>query len=140
MDPLRQAILQRVFASPSRVWLAQAHGLCSTTEEYQCAAGIYADVATLEAAHDLGMPYTDSAMYGAVGCNTLAVVQFLHAQGCTLDERMYEEAAERGRTDMCASRSHRHMRLSACCAVPLEWNCMPGRCLDGPSRHLALAA
>jgi hypothetical protein len=48
---------------------AQAHELDSATESYQIAAGMHADIATLQAAHELGMPYTDAVMAGAVHYN-----------------------------------------------------------------------
>jgi hypothetical protein len=60
-------LLSAVFASPSRVRLAHARKFRCTTERYQCdaAAGMYADVATLKAARELGiMQYTPAVMVG----------------------------------------------------------------------------
>jgi hypothetical protein len=91
-----------VFASPSRVRHAHAHGLSYTADHDQRAAGMYADIATLEAAHDCGMPYTLAVMEGAARCNELAVVQFLRAAGCPWGRQVFERAAARGNTAMCA--------------------------------------
>eukprot|EP00953_Heterococcus_sp_UTEX-ZZ885_P018917 10573-Heterococcus_DN1.PRE.2 len=43
-----------------------------------------------------------AAIEGAAQRNALAVVQFLHAQGCFLSYEMFEAAAARGHTEMCA--------------------------------------
>jgi hypothetical protein len=91
-----------VFGSRSRVRLAHAHGPDCATKGYQRAAGMYADVATLKAARELGMRYTPETMKGAVRCNQLAVVQFLHAEACPWDAVAFSIAATRGHTDMCA--------------------------------------
>jgi hypothetical protein len=70
-----------VFTSPSRMRHAHAHGLDCTSAQYQRAAGKYADIATLEAAHDVGMQYQFLVMLGAARCNELDVVQFLRTKG-----------------------------------------------------------
>jgi hypothetical protein len=98
----QMTLFSAVFASPSRVRHAAEHGLNCTTEAYQSAAGMYADVVTLKAAHAQGMQYSISAMYGAVRCNELSVVQFLRAQGCAWHELAFMTAARRGDTAMCA--------------------------------------
>jgi hypothetical protein len=98
----QMTLYSEVFASPSRARLAQAHDLDYTTEECERAAGMYADVATLEAAHELGMAYTETVMGGAVHSNKLTVVQFLQSQGCPLDESMFRSAAARGDVALCA--------------------------------------
>jgi hypothetical protein len=74
--------LSAVLASPSRARHAHERKCHCTSPCYQRAAGRYADVATLEAAHELGMPYTYAALEEAACCNQLAVVQFLRAQNC----------------------------------------------------------
>jgi hypothetical protein len=94
--------LSEVFASPSRVRLAQARGLECAATRCQIAAGMHADVATLKAAHELGMRYTEAALERAVRCNQLSVVKFLRVQGCDLSELLLELAAIRGHTDICA--------------------------------------
>jgi hypothetical protein len=95
--------LSAVFASPARVRHAHAQGcLHLATAPYQRAAGMYADVATLEAAHELGMPYTRSTMIASVRSNRLTVVQFLQSQGCPLDDSMFRTAATRGDIALCA--------------------------------------
>jgi hypothetical protein len=96
----QMTLFSAVFASPSRVRLAQAHQLDCTAKSYQRAAGMYADVATLEAAHELGMQYTEEVMLEAARCNALAVVQFLRAQGCSIDSDVYDLTAARGHIDM----------------------------------------
>jgi hypothetical protein len=90
------------FASPSRVRLAKARELPCTTAAYQQAAGMHADVATMEAAVELGMSYTEATMEGAARCNKLAVVQFLHTLGCPWDTRVFNAAAARGDIALCA--------------------------------------
>jgi hypothetical protein len=94
--------LSAVFICPSRVRHAHAHGLSCAREAYQHAAGLYADVARLEAAHALGMRYTATVMNAAACYNDLAVVQFLRAQGCGWSFGMFNIAAGRGSIAMCA--------------------------------------
>jgi hypothetical protein len=84
-----------VFASASRVRLAEASLDC-TTRLYQSGAGRYADIETLAAAHELGMPYTLETMRGCALCNTLAVMQFLRAERCEWDKFVCSSAATRG--------------------------------------------
>jgi hypothetical protein len=92
-----------VFSSPSRLRLyAQARELHCKAKRFQRAAGTYADIATLQAAHELGMQYTDSVLEGAASCNELAVMQFLRAQGAPLSCEVFSLAAARGHTAMCA--------------------------------------
>jgi hypothetical protein len=91
-----------VFESPSRVRLAHAHELACTTTRYERAAGMYADVYALGAAHELGMQYTRAVMLGAARCNELVVVQFLRAHGCALDTEVFDTVAARGHIYMCA--------------------------------------
>jgi hypothetical protein len=71
-----------VLASPSRVRLAHTRRLPYRRTAYECAAGMYADIATLQAARELSMLYSRHVMAGAARCNQLAIVQFLRAQGC----------------------------------------------------------
>jgi hypothetical protein len=54
----------------------------------------------LAAAHELGMSYQFEVMHGCALCNTLAVMQFLHAQGCYWEEMVCTAAAERGCFEM----------------------------------------
>jgi hypothetical protein len=91
-----------VFASPSRVRRAQARGLHYTTEIHQRTAGMCADVATLKAAHELGMLYTHAVMVGAARSNSLTVAHFLRAEGCPWSSYVYTIAAERKHTEKCA--------------------------------------
>jgi hypothetical protein len=90
------------FASPSRVKLAHASGLDCTalTETQQRAAGKYGDIATLAAAHNLGMEYTAAIVAGAAQCNKLAEVQFLYSQGCPWCPYLLAEALQSGRYEL----------------------------------------
>jgi hypothetical protein len=108
-----------VFASPSTARHAHACGLLNTTLPYKNAAGSYADIATLRAAHDLGMEYTLPVMVGAARYNSLAVVQFLHTQGAPCGVYVYSIAAGRGHTAMCAYLHAERCRwdASACAAA-----------------------
>jgi hypothetical protein len=102
-DP-QMTMLSAVFVSPATVRVVQAYGLDCKSKRYQRAAGMYANIATLEAAHGLGMQYSHAVMIGAARCNAaaLAVVQFLHAQGCRWSSYAYDAAAESGNTALCA--------------------------------------
>jgi hypothetical protein len=72
-----------VLASPSRVRLhTHTRRLPYRRTAYERAAGMCADIATLQAARELSMLYLRHVMAGAARCNQLAVVQFLRAQGC----------------------------------------------------------
>jgi hypothetical protein len=75
-------LFSAVFATPLPVRNAQADRLCCTTTSYLYAAGAYADIVALKAAHKLGMQYTHEVMHGAARCNEPAVVQFLRTKGC----------------------------------------------------------
>jgi hypothetical protein len=98
----QMTLYSAVFSSPSRVRLADIRIIRCTALQYERAAGMYADVATLQAAHELGMPYTLAVMLGAAHCNDLAVVQYLRAQGCPWGRDVFSRAAGRGDTDLCA--------------------------------------
>jgi hypothetical protein len=97
----QMTLYSAVFSSPSRVRHAQALGLDYATAWCERAAGRYADVATLKAAHELGMAYTNFTMVCAAGRNQLTVVQFLREQGCPLSESLFRSAAGRGHIAMC---------------------------------------
>jgi hypothetical protein len=58
----QMTLYSSVFGSPSRAQLAHENGLDCTSEAYQRAAGRHADIATLAAAHSLGMEYTTFTM------------------------------------------------------------------------------
>jgi hypothetical protein len=87
-----------VFTSPARV--RHNSGLDCASEAYQLAAGKHADIATLAAAHELGMKYTNITMAGASNCNKLAEVQYLHSQGCPWPPRPLDDATRRGYFDL----------------------------------------
>jgi hypothetical protein len=57
--------MSAVFEAPSRVRLAHAHGLDCATTAYERAAGMHADIATVAAAHELGMSYSDAELHAS---------------------------------------------------------------------------
>jgi hypothetical protein len=145
----QMTLYSAVFACPARVRLAAAREVRCTALYYQHVAGMCADVATLEAAHELGMHYTHAVMRGAARCNELAVVQLLRAQGCPWDSRVFELAAATGHTDMCAYLHAEHCPWSAevCTeaarhgyASALRWLHEHGCPWDAGSIHIAAAA
>jgi hypothetical protein len=89
-------LFSSVLATPSRVKLAHESGLSCNLAVYWRAAGRHAEVATLKAAHELGMHYTRTTMAGAAECNKLAEVQYLYRQGCKWPEGLLESASESG--------------------------------------------
>jgi hypothetical protein len=103
-----------VLASPSRLRLAHESGVDWTRHDFQTAAGRHASVATLLEARELGMQYPVPLMVGAATCNTLHVLQFLHAEGCPWDRTVTEAAARRGDVEMLS-----WLRAQGCDWVPL---------------------
>eukprot|EP00953_Heterococcus_sp_UTEX-ZZ885_P015942 8981-Heterococcus_DN1.PRE.1 len=89
-----------IFESPARVKLAHKNGMNFSIEGFQLAAGRHGTAESLATARELGLEYTHSTMLGAAICNTLPVLQFLHAQGCPWGIRISGEAARRGDLDM----------------------------------------
>jgi hypothetical protein len=90
----QMTLFSSVFSSPSRVQHAHESGIDCASTAYQRAAGEHADIATLAAAHELGMKYTAATMAGAASCNKLAEVQYLHSQGCPWPSGLLESAAQ----------------------------------------------
>jgi hypothetical protein len=100
----QMTLYSAVYASPSR--LRHAHKLKCTATKFEIAAGMFADVATLKTAYELGMCHgSAAAMEGAVQCNTLVVVQFLHAGLESFwyrwPDRAFSTAARRGNMELC---------------------------------------
>eukprot|EP00953_Heterococcus_sp_UTEX-ZZ885_P037117 19096-Heterococcus_DN1.PRE.2 len=118
-----------VFASPSRVRCAHARGLSYTGEIHQRTAGMYADTATLQAARELGVPYTHAVMVGAARSNALAVVQFLRAEGCPWSSFVFGIAVRRRDIpvlaflirEKCPSGA-RHVLSTGACVPPAALN------------------
>jgi hypothetical protein len=98
-DP-EMTLFSSVFASPSRVELAQKSGLGCNSEPYQCAAGKHADIATLAAAHEAGMEYTEAVIAAAALCNKLAEVQYLHTEDCPWPVQLLDDAARGGHFEL----------------------------------------
>jgi hypothetical protein len=96
----QMTLYSSVFASPARVKYAHASGVSCSTADYQFAAGRHATVAALITAREVGMYYTVVVMVGVADCNTLPVMQFLHAQGCHWDETVTSAAAASGAFQM----------------------------------------
>jgi hypothetical protein len=92
----QMTLYSAVFASPARVKLAHDVGLDCTSKACQRTAGKHADVATLAAAYEVGMDYTATTMAAAFHCNRLAVVQFLHGQGCPWPSGLLDGLAKDG--------------------------------------------
>eukprot|EP00953_Heterococcus_sp_UTEX-ZZ885_P020600 11517-Heterococcus_DN1.PRE.2 len=92
----QMTLYSSVFSSPSRVMLAHKSGLDCTSVPYQRAAGKYAGILTLAAAHDLGMQYTATTMAFAAQCNNLAAVQQLHSEGCPWPLQLLTKALSSG--------------------------------------------
>jgi hypothetical protein len=104
----QMTLFSSIFASPSRVRLVHERGLDTTTASFRHAAGRYADVPALEAAHELGMQYDCETSLGAAMCNELSVLQYLHAQGCPWNHEATGAAARRGNFEMLRwTRTHR---------------------------------
>jgi hypothetical protein len=91
----QMTLYSSVFASPSRVHYAHESGMKCSRVSYQYAAGRHATVTTIITARDVGMDYSAATMTGVADCNTLPVMQFLHAQGCPWDETVTSAAAAR---------------------------------------------
>jgi hypothetical protein len=88
--------LTSVLTSPARVKLAHKSGLDCTSLRLQYAAGKHADIATLAAAHELGLELDEIVLTGAAALNKLAEVQYLHSKGCDWPVGLLEEAASKG--------------------------------------------
>jgi hypothetical protein len=95
---------QAAFATPSRIRLAHANGLRlnrAETSPLVRDAGLYADIATLQVAHELGLPWSQSLVEGAARSSVLSKLQWLVLQQhCPLPERIAEFAAAGGSVDM----------------------------------------
>jgi type IV secretory pathway protease TraF len=75
-------------------------GFDNTAIGYDYAAGKYANIDTLRAAHDLGMRFAEYTMHGAAHCNDLAVLKFLYYQQCPSTTAVCHAAAKRGYLEM----------------------------------------
>jgi hypothetical protein len=95
----QMTLYSAVCASAWRVRLAQSSINC-TAKQFQTAAGKYATITALVAAHDLGMQYTAAVMKGCARCNKLAVMQFLRAEGCPWHHLVCHTVAVRGFFEM----------------------------------------
>jgi hypothetical protein len=82
--------------SPSRVRVTAQSGLDCTSKVFGIAAGGYADIVTLAAAHELGMQCTRTIMASAARRNRLAEMQYLHSQSCPWSGWMLELAVGSG--------------------------------------------
>jgi hypothetical protein len=96
----QMTLYSSVFTSPSRVQLAHESGLDCTSEAYQRAAGTYADISTLAAARKLGMECTAAIMAAAAKRDELAVVQYLHSEGCPWAYTLLETACASGHYEL----------------------------------------
>jgi hypothetical protein len=92
----QMTLYSSVFGSASRVRLAHADGINCSTQYYQHAAGMHAGIGALAAAHELGMRFPTTVAEGAARCNTLSVLQYLHAEGCPWHPTVCASLAKRG--------------------------------------------
>eukprot|EP00953_Heterococcus_sp_UTEX-ZZ885_P016774 9409-Heterococcus_DN1.PRE.6 len=92
----QMTLFSSVFTSPSRVKLAHETDLNCRLTAYQHAAGKYADVTTLRAAHEVGLEYIMATIDGAARFNNLPAVQYLHSQGCHWPLQLLKRAAING--------------------------------------------
>jgi hypothetical protein len=92
----QMTLYSSVFASPSRLRLAQASGIHCTTPAAHHAAGRCASIEALEAARELGIHFSVIVMQGAASKNKLSVLQFLRAQGCPWSSQTCRLLAESG--------------------------------------------
>jgi hypothetical protein len=89
------------FGSAARLRLALKFGLQLETLSVHTAAGKAADVSTLTAAHELGMPWAPEMLLSMAKHNRLPELQWLHTeQGCQLPADISAHAAEGGSIDM----------------------------------------
>eukprot|EP00953_Heterococcus_sp_UTEX-ZZ885_P012570 7207-Heterococcus_DN1.PRE.2 len=102
-----------VFASASRVRAAHDSGLRlhEANKQLSSCAGTYADVDTLEAAHDLGLPFSAHVMRGAASSRCLSKLQWLHIeQQCPFPGEITLIAARAGDVEML-----RWLKSAGCC-------------------------
>jgi hypothetical protein len=94
-------LFSAVFATPATVTFAHEIGFShQNTVQYQFAAGRCADTLTLAAAVDVGMQKAVETTVGAAYGNTLAVMQFLHAEGWPWHQQVAKTVAARGDLEM----------------------------------------
>jgi hypothetical protein len=112
--PANVTLFRSVFESPLQV--THAHDCGLTLNLYQCQknAGMYADVATLATAHNLGVQYTASIMLHATRSNKLAGLQYMHSQDCELARELLEAAASCGHFEV----------LRWCHGAGCLWDCI----------------
>jgi hypothetical protein len=96
----QMTLYSAVFASASRVRLANECGVRRSTTSYEHAAGKYGTVESLMAARDLGMDFSAATMMGCAEGNQLAVLQYLHAQKYPWHWTVPAAAARRGDLQM----------------------------------------
>jgi hypothetical protein len=111
----RTTLYSSVFSSPSRVRLAHQSGLDCTTHAYKFAAGKHADINTLAAAHQLGMPFTATVLAGAAAVGALHKLIWLHAASrCALDGSIGEHAAMSGSISVLEWLKRRDITARSC--------------------------
>jgi hypothetical protein len=108
----KMTLFSSVFTAPSRVRLAHSCGLDCSSAGSQRAAGMHADVATLAAAHDVGMKFSTAAIAAAAQRKKLTEVQYLHHQGCPWPSS--------GLLELAASSGHFEL-VRWCCKHGCPW-------------------
>jgi hypothetical protein len=90
-----------VFRSPALVRLAHECGLIFINEKLQRIAGRFASVATLKAAHELGLQLTGAVLISAAEAASVPVLQWLHCdEGCVLPFEFDFYAGRSGSIDL----------------------------------------
>jgi hypothetical protein len=104
----QMTLYSAVFGSASRVRLAHAAGVNCSTQVYQYAAGMHADIDALTAARELGMRFCQEVAIGAARCNTVCALWHLRAEGCPWHPKLCSSLAERGEFEALRwAREHR---------------------------------
>jgi hypothetical protein len=112
---VRETFHSAVFASPSRLRLAQACGLQLDAKDWRLrrSAGLLADIATLAAAQQLGLSLTDAVVRSAAE-TSLSKLHWLHTeQHCSLPDDISVHAAKSGSIEMLKWLQQRGCALDA---------------------------
>jgi hypothetical protein len=92
-----------VFASVSRLQFGLDCGLQLSTlnDEKQFVAGQFAGIETLQAAHALGLPWSEQLLHGVARSGDVSKLQYLHTeQKCRLPTYICQQGARSGNLNM----------------------------------------
>jgi hypothetical protein len=99
----RSTLMSTVFESPSRFRLAAECGLASAVHKplLQYLSGLYADVATLSSAEELGLTLGDETVRGAADAGRVTIFNYLvQERQCTVPDDAGGYTAQRGNMRM----------------------------------------